>query len=351
VTRPITVGAPEVGDLLTALHALGLPPAALCRAVGLTLTVLRDATARLPASVPVRLLAEAAARTNDPLIGLHAGQVARPRGLIAYLLLSHPRLAEGLRQVAQFSSLPLDTLRMELRRRPHPVSLVIDPGEALEEPQHLTDYLLMLVIRLLQRTVGADFAPREVHVRHAPWSDLSAAARAFGCVVRCRQPENRLVLPAGALQARSHLGNPLIADQIAQFAESLRARKALPATFHDRVAAVTRGLLIRGVRADSTTAARELHVSERTLRRRLADEQTTFKAVRDGVLWEVVEALLSNRALKVEAVALSVGFADVAAFSNAFKRWAGTSPTQYRERLVARASGARRTRRAPRARL
>src|SRR5262249_26185786 len=117
-----------------------------------------------------------------------------------------------------------------------------------------------------------------------------------------------------------------------------------------RVAAVTRGLLIRGVRAQVATAARELHVSGRTLRRRLADEQTTFKAGRDGVLWEVVEALLSNRMLTVEAVALSVGFADVAAFSNAFKRWAGTSPTEYRERLVARASGARRTHRAPRAR-
>ena len=154
------------------------------------------------------------------------------------------------------------------------------------------------------------------------------------------------------------LGNPrdpsqsevLLAGQIAKFAESFHARGALPPPFHDRVAAVTRGLLIRGVRAQVATAARELHVSGRTLRRRLADEQTTFKAGRDGVLWEVVEALLSNRMLTVEAVTLSVGFADVAAFSNAFKRWAGTSPTEYRERLVARASGARRTHRAPRAR-
>lgn len=350
MTQPVTVGALEVGDLLTALHALGLPPAALCRAVGLAPTVLRDATARLPASVPIRLLAEAAARTKDALIGLHAGEVARPRGLIAYLLLSHPRLGEGLRQVAQFSSLPLDTLRIELRRGPHLVSLVLDPGEALEERPHLTDYLLMLLVRLLQHTVGADFALREVQVRHAPWNDLSAAARAFGCPVRCRQPENRLVLPARALQERSHLGNPLIAGQIAKFAESLRARGALPATFHDRVAAVTRGLLIRGVRARGAIAARELHLSARTLRRRLADERTTFKAVRDGVLWEVAEALLSNPALTVEAVALSVGFADVAAFSNAFKRWAGISATQYRERLAARAGGARRKHR-PSARL
>jgi len=350
MTRPTTVGTLQVGDVLTALHALGLPPAALCRTIGLAPAALRDSAARLPASVIVRLFSEAEARTNDALVGLHAGAVATPRGPLAYLLLSHPRLDEGLRQVAQFSSLPLDTLRIDLRGGPHLVSLVIDPGEAFEDTPHLTDYLLMLAVRLLQRTVGADLALREVQVRHAPWSDLAAAAQAFGCPVRCRQPENRLVFPADALRARSRLGNPLIAGQIAKFAESLRPRGALPATFHERVAAVTRGFLARGVRADRATAARELHVGERTMRRRLADEQTTFKAVRDAVLWEVVEALLSNRLLTVEAVALSVGFADVAAFSNAFKRWAGTSPTQYRQRLVARASGARRTRRAPRAR-
>src|SRR5262245_19037710 len=191
MTQPVTVGALEVDDLLTALHALGLPPAALCRAVGLAPAVLRDATARLPASVPIRLLAEAAARTKDALIGLHAGEVARPRGLIAYLLLAHPRLGEGLRQVAEFSSLPLDTLRIDLRRRPHPLRLVLDPGKAPEEPPHLTDSLLMLLVRLLQHTVGAYSALREAQVRHAPGTDLSAAARAFGCRVRCRQPENR----------------------------------------------------------------------------------------------------------------------------------------------------------------
>jgi transcriptional regulator GlxA family with amidase domain len=43
-------------------------------------------------------------------------------------------------------------------------------------------------------------------------------------------------------------------------------------------------------------------------------------------------ALLANPSLKVEVVALSTGFADVAAFSKAFKRWTGRSATQYRDR-------------------
>jgi len=79
-------------------------------------------------------------------------------------------------------------------------------------------------------------------------------------------------------------------------------------------------------------------MSHRTLQRRLANQRTTFKAVRDTVLWDVVKALMSNPALKVETIAMSAGFGDAAAFSKAFKRWAGCTPTFYRDRLATRAS-------------
>jgi AraC-like DNA-binding protein len=53
-----------------------------------------------------------------------------------------------------------------------------------------------------------------------------------------------------------------------------------------------------------------------------------------GVVREVVDALLSNPRLKLEAVALSVGFADGAALGKAVRRWTGCSPAAYRKRLV-----------------
>jgi len=59
--------------------------------------------------------------------------------------------------------------------------------------------------------------------------------------------------------------------------------------------------------------ARELHMSDRTLRARLQDERTTFRSVRDEVLWEIATTLLANSNLTVEAIALSVGFGDVTA--------------------------------------
>ena len=88
-----------------------------------------------------------------------------------------------------------------------------------------------------------------------------------------------------------------------------------------------------GLPPDRSTVARRLHVSERTLQRQLEQESTAFKVIRDGVRSELARALLTNRALKVEAIAQSVGFEEVASFSKAFTRWSGQSPRRYREQI------------------
>jgi AraC-like DNA-binding protein len=60
--------------------------------------------------------------------------------------------------------------------------------------------------------------------------------------------------------------------------------------------------------------------------------------VRDGVLRELVEAQLWNPSLSIKEIALGVGFADVASFSKAFRRWTGQAPTRFRERVLSRAA-------------
>ena len=90
-----------------------------------------------------------------------------------------------------------------------------------------------------------------------------------------------------------------------------------------------------GVRPHRAVVARRLGMSQRSLQRGLEAEQTTFRAVQDSVLWELVQALLSNPALKLDAVARSVGFGDQAAFSKAFRRWKGCTPARYRAQLAA----------------
>ena len=341
MTKHATVGGIHVLDLLNALGSLGVEPQRLWRAVSGDRGALPDPEERVPVDMVTGLFAEAERLTGDPFVGLHAGQRAESRGPLDYLFLSSPRLAEGVRHVERFTRLILDTLQIKLEVEDDMASLVFEPGDrTFAASRHAVEYMLMACLRSMRRALGDAFGPCEVHVRHGRRRDQGEVTRAFGCPVEFGERDIRMVLPPHALDTGSRLANPLIAEQIEKFAAVLAARTAPRVTLRERVADVTRMLLAAGRPADGASVADRLHVSARTLQRGLEGEHTTFRAVRDTVLWEVVEALLSNPSIKVEAVAFSVGFSDGAAFSKAFKRWAGCPPAQYRARRQRASPGA-----------
>jgi AraC-like DNA-binding protein len=79
-----------------------------------------------------------------------------------------------------------------------------------------------------------------------------------------------------------------------------------------------------------------LLTTPRTLRRHLAAEGTSFRALADQVRRARADALLSKSGWSVEQIATELGYADAAAFSHAFRRWTGQSPTQFRRSVPAR---------------
>src|SRR5262249_56378270 len=97
-----TVGVLPLLDLLKALRSLGADPRQLRRAVGLPPNALQDLGARVRGSYFEDIMREAEHRLGDPLVGLHAGERARPRGVLAYLVLSCPRLEWALRTWGRF---------------------------------------------------------------------------------------------------------------------------------------------------------------------------------------------------------------------------------------------------------
>jgi AraC-like DNA-binding protein len=78
--------------------------------------------------------------------------------------------------------------------------------------------------------------------------------------------------------------------------------------------------------------AASLHMHPRTVRRRLAEEGTSFRAITNDVRATLATELLSQVGLTVEQVARRLGYAETAAFNHAFSRWFGLAPTEYRRR-------------------
>jgi AraC-like DNA-binding protein len=336
-SRQATIAGVVVLDLLKALQRVRVEPAPLCRAVGLDVTSLEDPNAHVPTGLVTRLLALAEHRARDPWVGLHAGEHAEPRGPLFYMMLSSPRVSQGLRRAQSFSGLMIDTLRLTVRTERELVNVVFNTGDAVfTASRHAMEYLLMSALSAMRNAVGANFRLSEVYFRHRRPGKLDEAERAFGCPVYFGQPDDRHILPVSALWAVPRFPNRSIAEQIEKLAAAFSARTASRATISERAEQATRALLASGVRGNSASVARRLGTTSRTLQRKLAEEGTNFRALRDGILWEAVEVLLSNPSLKIEAIALSVGFSDVAAFSKAFRRWKGYPPTRYRETIASK---------------
>ena len=73
-----------------------------------------------------------------------------------------------------------------------------------------------------------------------------------------------------------------------------------------------------------------VHMNERTLRRKLESEGTSFGDIVDDVRASLASEYLKTTKMKTEDIAALIGFSDAANFRRAFKRWTGKSPSAYR---------------------
>ena len=239
----------------------------------------------------------------------------------------------GVAEVRPVLSRLDDALQFALQRRGTKAYVIVEYHLARpRRSRHLIDYGFGCMLRALRTAVGP-LPGAIVYLRRPARGDAAEFERAFRCPVRFDQAVNALVLPARLLSTPSRFANPLTAERIEELAIALETRAAR-ATERAKVADVVRTLTISGVRVDRTHVARRLGMSPRTLQRALAREGLTFKEVRDDILWDGVHGLLANPECSVQAVAMQAGFGDSAAFSKAFKRRMGCSPSGYRKRLA-----------------
>lgn len=77
--------------------------------------------------------------------------------------------------------------------------------------------------------------------------------------------------------------------------------------------------------------SQRLNMTTRTLRRKLEEEGTNFKALLEEAKRRDAIQLLDDRNLEIQRVATLLGYQDPANFTRAFRQWTGQTPSQYRD--------------------
>lgn len=277
----------------------------------------------------VSLYQLAAVETGDEMMGLWSRPV-RPRAL-QHLLTSvreATTLASALFRFSTFWNLLLDDYQFALIETTGELTLRLDP----QGDQTAQRFGHMLILKLAHGLLSW-LARYEVPVAGVGFAFERPAfdedyAVVFPAVVQFEKTATSISFPSdvlGAVQARSsadlnrfleNAPRDWIFTRSQQHTQSLRVRTYLTES--------------EWCNANLTGAASAMHMTPRTLIRKLDADGTTFQAIKDALRRDIAIRHLQMGQHSVEAIAHEVGFSSAANFHKAFQRWTGNTPSSYR---------------------
>jgi AraC-like DNA-binding protein len=322
-----------VWPLAAELRALGFDADALCAGVGLTVDRLADPDTRIPFEDLIALGEAAMQITGDPAFGLHLAEHYRPSvfGVLDYLARSSLTMGDAIRNLCRYNRLLQDVSEASLTLEG--ARAVISErtlGGAQLPPPMIENSLANLVV-VGRELTEYPLEPVEVSFTHQEPAYSAEHARIFRSTVRFGADRNAIVLRLADLDLPIPQADPGLRVILQRHAEQLLERVPRAARFSDRVRELAAAELKDGT-PTAQSIARKLEMSERTLRRRLEKDGTSYEALLDGFRRELAELYLAEPTLSIPDVAIMLGYSEESPFRRAFRRWHGISPAGYRKR-------------------
>ncbi len=285
-----------------------------------------------PVSTIRDLSEDLATQLSDPHIGISvAAWVPRGAyGVAEFLIHSTPQMRGVWENVVRFSAClaPNQTFvflekETEAEQHNHPTQQPTGLG------RHINEYTTaVLVQRLRSMSDGAPLT-RAWFTTPAPGS-LTRLTEFFGTPnLKFDQSTNGFAVARNALDLPVRGGDPALYGFLEEHALEALASRPKTDDLIDKLRYLIRDALKQGEPNIERLATR-MHMSGRTLQRRLADLKTSFQDVLDGVRFDLARSYLRDERLDISQVAYLLGYSELRAFDRAFRRWANMAPRDWR---------------------
>lgn len=323
----------KLAALVDALAAGGVPAAAVLRGTGLGSDQLCDAACLTSVAQYLCACANAVALLPDPALAFRAGATLHLSdfGMYGLLQLSCMSVRDSLRRAVKYQLLATPTLAIDAVEEGSQLLWLLRE-DAVDLPGELRRFLVeqqaAQQVKHMRELLGEPCPPVLACFTHRAPAHGERYAEWLGCPSVFGWHRNEIRYPGIVLGRRPGLANPQAATMLESVCEGQLADLEASLGFTGKVYRALR--LMDDPGASMKRVAATLRMTDRTLRRRLADEGTSFTSISHDVKLRVATERLKASAASIDEVAAVAGFSDPANFRRAFIRWTSMSPAQFR---------------------
>jgi AraC-like DNA-binding protein len=316
--------------LLDSAERHGLDADQVLSVIGISKELLDHNKARISAGDFNRFTQHIMGQLDDEFCGL----LDKPAKVGTFEMMTNacincPNLQDFIERSSQFNNLFIDDLNTRLTVNQELATYQITPRNPALDTQRFLSFIVMAIVhRLFSWVIGQPLSLQHAGFPHARPQHANEYHYLFRSKIKFEQPFFSITFPASYLQM-PNIQNDRTLENVLQ--NSGMWLMSLDSSDNSMVVKVAR-LISDDISAELPefdVVASELCMTTATLRRRLRDEGSSYRQIKDDLRRDTAIHNLGRAGMTIEQVAESVGFSEATSFFRAFKRWTGVTPRAY----------------------
>lgn len=273
--------------------------------------------------------------TNNPAFGLNLAKFVQPTHFrsLGMLMLTCSDMEQALQKLSQYHALISNTVNIQLSMQADRIGFIIQPIKGIDISPMAIDAFFATLTQFSSSITGQHDLVIAVELIRSQPSSTSPWQACFGSNIQFEQPSNCLWFNREKLLKAQVLGEPQLANMneqaVIRYLEKINAL-----SWHEKI----KNYLLTEFYSENSPSINEepnlvktaqaFNLSERTLRRYLAEEDASFRNILQETRMTLADLYLQQN-INITDIALRLGFSDSSNFSRAFQRWFGHSPSQH----------------------
>jgi AraC-like DNA-binding protein len=313
------------------LELYGIAPEPLFREMSMDPELMKRPGGRYRLDSIDNLWRRASKIIDDPCFGLKAAELWHPStfGALGYAMLASNTLRTALERVDRYHRFLSDERFIKLNETEAGLTFTLISSHEKRDIPARNDAILAVTMSMCRSNYIEDLAPVSVTLTHPKPSCSARFYEYFRSPVAFGAPANSLTLPVEAVDKSLPGSNPQLAELNDQVMIEYLAQLG-----QDRITQKVKAVIIDQLPSGNVTdenVARALYMSSRKLQRQLQSAGTTFNTLLNEIRQDLAQQYLRDQDTSMTEIAFLLGFSESSAFSRAFKRWMGVTPSEYRK--------------------